>query len=846
MKNLGRIASDLFNKIRGRFPNVTIGDETGNITNIPEDARYYDFSYFNNGEDLGKVSVSLDEDNGVVVIVTKDLVDGQMEDVQDGWYGFLRELRMFAKKRLLTFDVRDINKKQLNKKDYHFLAKNRTGEDQMSESKMYGTKNTSYQKIGNARLAIKHSTPIAVENTNSRTQKIKAIYVESPEGERFRYPYKHLSGARAMARHVSEGGNAYDDFGKYISGLSEEISKLRKFNQYLGRSAVMAETLGGYTEAVKNRVTEVKKEIQNLQKESYYQEAVSDFSPSIMEEVPTDVAENWIDQLTVKQFNEELADVFPFIYRLVGETTKAKELAFEDFADDTDTTKKATKESRKTTREEEELENGFEEMMGQFSEKSNDNFTPDDLNRLARIKDLPQAKKYALELISNKSAKPMKPEKVRWFANQLQKKKSVMDITKMMYDLLLAGEKNAVLGTTGGMGQNSYRKKFGDSTEENYPDGMDHSQLDGDDDVDGAVDHAISEIDYAMKNDSSTVELLKDFKDEAIANGAKGTLKDVAEDIIGLADEMAREALSSGGFGDSVEEAAFDSVFAHTKKQLATKFNSMGEDDMGGKVEKPKTPIGEFILSYFDRETGKFPKGETAVLTAVQKEYGDQYVKPSVEFIKQVESKIGEVLSQEDMHSQYPETNRVKNEIESDRIGEWETDPAQDQSDEYESYEYWLDKVDPNWHREMSYDEANKIADAVEELSGGRVPAYGILNFFEDTGLVNDNESVSEKYRAPQEGEIQSYTSDDMPVVVHWEANDDDFDIYVTDEEGNQVDVSPQDEARFRDEIHGEMQGGADDYGDYMMHKQQDDGMESAQPGDDFISRLRELSGIHR
>ena len=116
MKNLGRIASDLFNKIRGRFPNVTIGDETGNITNIPEDARYYDFSYFNNGEDLGKVSVSLDEDNGVVVIVTKDLVDGQMEDVQDGWYGFLRELRMFAKKRLLTFDVRDINKKQLNKK----------------------------------------------------------------------------------------------------------------------------------------------------------------------------------------------------------------------------------------------------------------------------------------------------------------------------------------------------------------------------------------------------------------------------------------------------------------------------------------------------------------------------------------------------------------------------------------------------------------------------------------------------------------------------------------------------------------------------------------------------------
>jgi hypothetical protein len=394
MKNLDRIGAELFNKIRGRFPNVTIGDEEGNVTNIPEEARYYDFSYTSNGVSLGKISVSLDNESGVSVIVSRDLVAGQDEDVQDVWYDFLRELRMFSKKRLMSFDVRDINKKQLNKKDYYFLAKNRSGDDQMSESKMYGTTNTSYQKIGNARLAIKHSQPINVESVNSRTQKIKAIYVESPEGERFKYPFKHLSGARAMAMHVSEGGNAYDDFGKYISGLSEEASKLRKFNQYIGRSSVMAETLGGYKDIVKSRVNEVKKEIMGLQKASYYKEAIAKFTPPLIEDVPDDVSENWIDQLTIKQFNEELTDIFPYIYRLVGEASKAKEVSYDDLVaeakpdfldvdkdgDKKEPFKKAVKD--KKNKEDVAIESAFDKLMGQWSESpdSNDEVPTDDSN----------------------------------------------------------------------------------------------------------------------------------------------------------------------------------------------------------------------------------------------------------------------------------------------------------------------------------------------------------------------------------------------------------------------------------------------------------------------------------
>ena len=336
MIKLDKIAEQLFNKIRGRFPKVTIGDSEGNVTNEPDLARYFDFDYII-GEDtsLGNVSISLDEEEGLVVMFSKDFVEGSYGSTKNDWYNFLKEMRQFAKKRLMKFEVRDLNRSNLTRRDYQFLAQNRPGDKTMSESRMYGTNKTSFQKIGKAKLSIKHSAPINMENANSRTGKISSIFIESPDGEKFRYPYKHLSGARALARHVAEGGHAYDDFGKHITNLSGEMAKLRKFNTYMNRSSVMAEALQEYTDVVKERVNSIKKEIQNLQKESYYKTALENFEPSIVEDVPTDISDAWVEQLTVKQFNEELKDVFPYIYNLVGET-KVKDITLEDIISESD------------------------------------------------------------------------------------------------------------------------------------------------------------------------------------------------------------------------------------------------------------------------------------------------------------------------------------------------------------------------------------------------------------------------------------------------------------------------------------------------------------------------------
>ena len=328
--NLQAIGKDLFNKIRGRFPGVTIGDSEGKITNKPEDARFFDFEFKEGGNVLGKVSISISEEDGLVVLHNKDFVEGADDGVKTSWYNFLKEMGQFAKARVLGFDTRDITKSNLEKRDYEYMSKGKEV-DKVSVSNLFGTTKTSFQSIGEARLVIKHSRPVDQSVAGGRTHRIESIFIESSEGERFKYPIKHLNGARAMARHVSEGGKPFDSFGKYITGLSEELSKLKSFKTYMNRSNVMAEGLREYQSIVDERIDIIKNECLKLQRPTNYKETFENFKEADAVEVPEDIKKNWIDELTIKTFKEELQDVFPYIYKLVTEKTAVQDLDPESF-----------------------------------------------------------------------------------------------------------------------------------------------------------------------------------------------------------------------------------------------------------------------------------------------------------------------------------------------------------------------------------------------------------------------------------------------------------------------------------------------------------------------------------
>ena len=327
MKDLTTVSTDLFNKVRSRFSNVKMGADDGSLTTDPETARFFDVSYKVQGDELGRVNLQIDDD-ALTVIYDESMLDAHGDDVRNEWFDFLKELRQFARKNLLKFDTRDIAKSNLEKRDYAYLAQ-RNGEEKMSESKLFGTSKTSYQDVGEAKIIVKHSAPVNYANPAGRTQRIESIYIESSSGERFRYPAKHLNGARAMAVHVANGGNPYDGIGNHISGLSEELSKLRQFKQYTQRSGVMAEAMGDITERVLERIDAVKHEVASLQKQAHYESFRESFAPVEAQIVPEDMINSWVDALTIRTFNEELKGVFPYIYKLVSEKREG-ELGYED------------------------------------------------------------------------------------------------------------------------------------------------------------------------------------------------------------------------------------------------------------------------------------------------------------------------------------------------------------------------------------------------------------------------------------------------------------------------------------------------------------------------------------
>ena len=72
-------------------------------------------------------------------------------------------------------------------------------------------------------------------------------------------------------------------------------------------------------------------------------------------------------------------------------------------------------------------------------------------------------KQRAFELISRPSRKPMTPEKVQWFKSKIDSLQRPAQVIELMYDLLLSGEGNAVIGDRYSTKKNNYRQQFGES-----------------------------------------------------------------------------------------------------------------------------------------------------------------------------------------------------------------------------------------------------------------------------------------------------------------------------------------------------------------------------------------------
>jgi hypothetical protein len=576
------IATDLFYKIRSRFSGLKLGAETGEITINPEDARFFDFDYMEGQTPIGHVSISLAEPNSMKVYFSHGISESMDQGQKKNWYGFLKELRMFAKRRLLNFDTRDIAKDNLDKRDYEFLSQYATpsasskdtitkpvGESIMSESSLYGTKTMSFQKLMDTRLIIKHSQAVMDDMApGARSRNISALFVENQDGERFKYPFIHLAGARAMQRHVANGGVPYDDIGKSIVQMSEEIAQLKSFSAYVVRNDLMNSDTNGIVERSSGALNSLREQVKAVSKQSHYQAYKENFQAQQPLEIPQDVVEDYTEKFTVRNFKEDIATAFPIIYRLMKES----DIGYDDIV-------------AMTTQE---------EIQTEEEEMHNDAFD--------------QFESWVMNLGEESAIQSTDPEEQQSALLQLQ------ELVSQTFPAGVDGS-NAI---------ESLRGIIEDPTLFNEIKEL--SKQDPEMDVRGIVQSWL-EL-YAP-------EILEnlDFGDYADTTGEEEAGA-AAAPVAAPAEEVPQEAINPKNPRD-YERPAVDRkkdgqppLRMQDVKAKDTEHKRNHDARLGGDRPTKKgmnvQEVAEFIHSFYDKESGTFPKGPEGVCTMVGKKFGER------------------------------------------------------------------------------------------------------------------------------------------------------------------------------------------------------------------------------
>jgi hypothetical protein len=323
MNAIELISQDLFDKVRSRYSNLEMGDEDGNVTSDPRAARFFDFDFVLEDENLGRVSISINERGALKIFYSQGILEGIDPVSQKLWFNFLKEMRQFAKRRLLRFDTRDITKSNLNKNDFKYLASTSSKEDNnMSESKTYGSSLTSYRPISKAKVIIRHLSPIDAESRGSRTRDIKSIFIQNEEGERWKMPVVSVRAAEAMARHVANGGYPHDDCGKQILEMATEIAKLHAFKRQVGKHDSLNGDANSILERACMKLDNLRNQMTSLSKQHHYEAWKETFVPGTMDEFVMDdvTMEDYKSKFTVSTFKEDLTQFFPLIHKIMQET----------------------------------------------------------------------------------------------------------------------------------------------------------------------------------------------------------------------------------------------------------------------------------------------------------------------------------------------------------------------------------------------------------------------------------------------------------------------------------------------------------------------------------------------
>ncbi len=226
---------------------VKMYDERGNRTIDPLEANRFFATYKSHDPNLESLTLLVaTRDRGQtshIDIKTPEITDDRDFDTILGLVNHIK--KSVGQKEGITVNWQDFDKAI----DPREEAVNNIKESK-DVSKIFGTTKSSFQRIGEAKLIIRHTDTVNEEKHGARTRHIRAIFVENKIGERFAYPHLHMAGARAFARHISNGGTNHDGVASKIFSLSEDYISLRRSGAELRLHEGSVEWVGSIRECM--------------------------------------------------------------------------------------------------------------------------------------------------------------------------------------------------------------------------------------------------------------------------------------------------------------------------------------------------------------------------------------------------------------------------------------------------------------------------------------------------------------------------------------------------------------------------------------------------------------------
>ena len=311
----------------------------GKPAETPADADLFSFEYKTENKNYGTVVILIDSDNNMEVYFGDNLGKTMEAEDRRDWYDFLYMIRMLAKRNLLTFSLNNLNKLKYNMKTMAAIT-----EGTLLEG-YYGTSKTSYSdQPKKTKLVIKHSR--ALGEGEQRFRNVESLFVETDEGERFKLPFTNLTGGKAMARHIAEGGKPYDAFGQHIAEMMSEMTTLARFTRAT-RNKQFDEDAQALAEQAVEHYKELKRKAKRMISRRGYAEELENYDPITVTELDETV--DAVREIFVQQsLDNRIEEALPFLARLaVGsgiksalssddvEETNMKEVdAFESWADE--------------------------------------------------------------------------------------------------------------------------------------------------------------------------------------------------------------------------------------------------------------------------------------------------------------------------------------------------------------------------------------------------------------------------------------------------------------------------------------------------------------------------------